>query len=255
MGLWMTAGETARALGPLAAVGAVAWLGFEGSWPIMALGLVASLLLYGALAGHTTVNEKTASLSAGKDFAEAWHGFKGYLGPLTLLVLPRLLVANTLMNYLPTFLVSRGHSLWFGGMALTLLEVAGIVGTFLGGTLSDRLGRRMVLLGSLALSPPLLFALVHLQGWAALLVLAPLGIISFTGAPVTMALVQDLSAGRRGAANGIYMGLNFVTAAVVVLAVGRMVDLWGFDTALTINAALALCCLPAVWLLPSPEKK
>lgn len=251
MAMWMAGGETARALGPVAAVAAVGWLGLEGSWPIMLLGLATSGLLFRALAGRTTVSKRSTELSAGKDLAEAWQSLKGIVGPLALLVIPRVLVANTLMNYLPTYLVSRGHSLWFGGMALALLEAAGIGGTLLGGILSDRLGRRAVLIGSFALSPPLLFAMLHLNGWPALLVLASLGVISFTGAPVTMALVQDFSAGRRGAANGIYMGLNFVLAAVVLLAVGRMVDLWGFDTALTINAALALCGLPVALRLPA----
>ena len=250
MALWMAGGETARALGPVAAVAAVGWMGLEGSWPIMALGLITSVLLYGALAGRSTASRLSKGLSAGKDLAEAWQSLKGIVGPLALLVIPRVLVANTLMSYLPTYLVGLGHSLWYGGMALALLEVAGIGGTLLGGMLSDRLGRRVVLVGSFALSPPLLWAMLYLQGWPALAVLAVLGLISFTGAPVTMALVQDYSAGRRGAANGIYMGLNFVIAGVVLLAVGRMVDLWGFDTALTINAALALCGLPVALRLP-----
>jgi hypothetical protein len=46
MGLFMTGGELARSLGPLAAVGAVSLLCLEGFYPVMLVGILASLWLF-----------------------------------------------------------------------------------------------------------------------------------------------------------------------------------------------------------------
>ena len=46
MGFFMTGGELARTAGPLLAVGAVALMGLEGFYPIMAAGILASLWLF-----------------------------------------------------------------------------------------------------------------------------------------------------------------------------------------------------------------
>ena len=46
MSFFMTGGELARSLGPLAAVGAVSLLGLEGFYPVMIFGILASIWLF-----------------------------------------------------------------------------------------------------------------------------------------------------------------------------------------------------------------
>ena len=46
MSFFMTGGELARTIGPVTAVGAVSLLGLEGFWPLMAVGIAASVILY-----------------------------------------------------------------------------------------------------------------------------------------------------------------------------------------------------------------
>lgn len=137
MGIWMTGGEMARTVGPLIAVWAVSMWGFEGSYPIMGLGIIASMLLY--------LNLKDMSLVPGKKTQDKsggiWHTLHRVMIPLTGVMISRASLAATLTAFLPTYMVVTGRSLWVGGMSLAVLEFSGIVGTLFGGTLSDKVGQ------------------------------------------------------------------------------------------------------------------
>jgi len=73
-------------------------------------------------------------------------------------------LSASLTTYLPTFLSEEGATLWFAGASLSVLEAAGVVGTLLGGSLSDRLGRRQVLAISLLTTLLLVFAFLSAEG-------------------------------------------------------------------------------------------
>ena len=122
-----------------------------------------------------------------------------------------------------------------GGIGLAALELGGVGGAFLGGWLSDRVGRRPVLVAVMLVAP--------------LAMLAVLGLSVFASNPVILALVQDHSAGRRGAANGLYMGMAFATSGALVL-VGWLVDMLSFQTAFAIAACLGLFGMPFALRLP-----
>ncbi|MCF8043219.1 MAG: hypothetical protein K9K65_11390 [Desulfarculaceae bacterium] len=123
-----------------------------------------------------------------------------------------------------------------GGTGLAALELGGVGGAFLGGWLSDRVGRRPVLVAVMLVAP--------------LAMLAVLGLSVFASNPVILALVQDHSAGRRGAANGLCMGMAFATSSGALVLVGWLVDMLGFQTAFAIAACLGLFGMPFALRLP-----
>ncbi len=249
MSFFMVGGELARTLGPLAAVGAVAWLGFEGMWPLMSAGLACSGYLLWVFSQTSTAGARDSGRDP-ESLRMVWRALRGLMLPLVGLAFTRSFVLWTLMIYLPTYLVGRGHSVAFGGTGLAVLELAGVGGAFLGGYFSDRLGRRKVLLAVVVLSPLTMLLFNYSGGWLLLPMLALLGVSVFAANPVILALVQDHSAGRRGAANGIYMGMTFATSSFVLVLVGWLVDLVGFQTAFSIAAGLGLLGVPFVLRLP-----
>ncbi|MCB2228761.1 MAG: MFS transporter [Desulfarculaceae bacterium] len=247
MSFFMVGGELARTLGPLAAVGAVSWLGFRGMWPVMVVGLACSVYLWLVFRNASTVG------STGRDpesLIKVWHALKGLMLPLIGLVACRSFVLWSLMIYLPVYLVGRGYSVALGGTGLAVMELAGIAGAFLGGWLSDRVGRRPVLVTVMIAAPLAMLAFNYSGGWLLWPVLAVLGLCVFASNPVILALVQDHSAGRRGAANGLYMGIAFATSSLVLVLVGWLVDLLGFQTAFAIAALLGLLGTPFALRLP-----
>ncbi|MCK4788358.1 MAG: hypothetical protein KAV87_31745, partial [Desulfobacteraceae bacterium] len=67
-------------------------------------------------------------------------------------------------------------------------------------------------------------------------------------------IVQDNSRGHRGAANGLYMGINFLTTAAVTVFVGWLADLFGLKAAFTTSALLGLAGIPIIFILPKSSK-
>jgi FSR family fosmidomycin resistance protein-like MFS transporter len=250
MSYFFTGGELARTLGPLAAVGAVAWLGFEHLWPMLLLGLATSAYLL------LVFKDTNTALGAGsgrdpESLRVVWRALKAVMLPLVGLVFTRSFVLWTLMIYTPTYLVSRGHSVSFGGTGLAVMEMAGVAGAFLGGLASDRWGRRPVLLALLLVSPLLMLAFNYSSGWLLWPVLVVLGLSVFSSSPVLLAMVQDHAAGRRGAANGLYMGMGFAVSSLVLVLVGWLVDLVGFRAAFNISAVMGLLSVPFALRLPA----
>lgn len=245
MSAWMVAGELARTLGPLFCVGAVTYFGINRMWPSVFVAVVVTIFLFRFCRNMTTKSEVKE-----KSWHSAWISLRPVVLPLGGLLFARAFILNGLSNYLPVYMVNRGSTILIGGAALTLLELSGTVGTFFGGVSSDNWGRKPILLWSLAVSPFLLLLFVLSSGIVGTFLLFLLGLTTFTCSPVLLALVQDFSDGHRGAANGIYMGLNFVITALVLLLMGWLADNIGFQKAFLVSAVLAFLAMPCGFLLP-----
>jgi len=143
-----------------------------------------------------------------------------------------------------------GAALLFAGVSLSILVGGGVVGALLGGSLSDRLGRRTMLTVSLVSTPALMLLFVVAGGWVRLPLLLALGLTSLSTTPVIMALVQESSPQNRALANGTYMMLSFLIRSGVVVVVGAMGDAWSMRAAFLISAVIPLFGVPFLRLLP-----
>lgn len=246
MSFFMAAGELARTVGPLVAVAAVSLWGFEGSYRVMTIGLVASAWLYWQLR-HATAHGKRESHSS---VIKTWQALRYVLIPLIGIVVARALTVASLTAFLPAYMVVEGKSLWVGGTALAVLELAGMFGTLTSGTLSDRLGRRFVLLAAMIASPMLMLVFLLTSTWMGFAVLVPLGFTVFAAAPIMLAIVLEHARGMRATANGIYMGINFVVVSGITVLVGWLGDMIGLQAAFTVSALLSLAGVPVIHFLP-----
>jgi MFS transporter, FSR family, fosmidomycin resistance protein len=247
MGFWMVGGELGRTLGPLIVVTAVAQLGLRGTPWLMPFGFLTSLLVYLGLRGVPL------QLSKDGDRPASWQALRSmgpFLVPLAAILTVRALMLGALTTYLPVFLNEEGAALWTAGAALSILEGAGVVGALFGGALSDRLGRRLILMLSLLLTPVLMFAFLAAKGWGQFLLLPALGLTSLSTTPAIMALVQETFPHSRSLANGVYMALNFLIRSGAVLVLGALGDRFGLRLAFTVSAAVPLLGLPFLLLLP-----
>ena len=246
LSFWMTGGELARSVGPLVAVWVVSMWTLEGCYPIMIVGILASMLLYMSLKGTVLASGERP----GGSFKETWSALRPLLVPLTGLMISRSFLSATLIAFLPTYMVSSGKSLWLGGASLAVLQLSGTVGTFFGGTVSDRVGRGTVLLGTLPTSSFLMLALVYAPDWMQFPILLFLGCGVFALMPVNMAILHDHCGERRGTANGLFMAVHFLSIAAVTIFVGWLADLLGLRMAFTLSALLGLVGVPMIFFLP-----
>jgi len=159
-------------------------------------------------------------------------------------------VIASLTTYLPTFLTEQGNSLWLAGVSLTILQGAGVIGTFVSGSLSDRFGRRVLLFITFVSAPLFFLIFIGSQGWVRYLLLPVLGFITISVTPVIMAMVQENYPENRAFANGVYMFLNFVLRSGVIIVVGLLGDIFGLAKSYFFGSIIMLGCLPFVFLLP-----
>jgi FSR family fosmidomycin resistance protein-like MFS transporter len=247
MGIWMVGGSLGFALGPMAVVSVVRLLGLESTPWLMIGGWGASAFLFWRLRDVPTSLRSSDDLSS---WREGVRDMAPILTPMAGITVARALMVAATTIFLPTFLTEQGASLWFGGVSLSLYQLAGVGGALLGGSLSDRFGRRLVLLGSVVGAPLLMFVFLAAGLWVRVPVLLALGIASSSTQPVLMALVQEHSPANRALATGIYHSLAFLTEALGAVAVGALGDLLGLPVAFSVSAVALLLGLPLIPMVP-----
>jgi len=206
MGIWMLGGELGRSLGPIVAVTTVSLVSLEGLPVLMVLGLFTSAVLFNRL---KNIPIRPPGTKPSLPWRTALKKMKPVFLPLTGVIVVRAFVLSSLITFLPTYLTENGTSLWSAGAALSIYEAAGVAGALAGGWLSDRVGRRAVLIISMLLTPVLLFLFLDTWGWPKMLLLMVLGFTALSIAPVIMALVQESFPENRAFANGVYMFISF----------------------------------------------
>ena len=251
MSFWMVGGELGRTMGPLVFVTAVSLVSFKHIYLLAGGGIALSVILFIKFRNTADLHLKNKDPVQWK---EAITNMGPFLGVLALFIFFRSFVMSCITLYLPTFLTERGGSLWFSGASLSLLQASGMAGAFFGGTFSDRVGRRKVLLSGALLSSLFMFLLTTVEGAALVPVLLLLGFFTLSLTPVIMAMVLESFPAHRSLANGAYMAVSFVTRPLVVVLVGVVSDIWGLHTAYLMSGVCMALSLPIIFLLPSAGK-
>lgn len=247
MGIWMVGGELGRTLGPIIIVTAVALLTLRGTPLLMVVGLLASVILYFRL---RDVPGRPANARPSLPWRPALWSMRRLLVPLVGIILVRAFTMASLTTYLPIFLTEEGANFWFAGASLSVLEAAGMVGALAGGTVSDWLGRKQVLLISLVTTTLFMVVFLAADGWARFPALLVLGLTALSVTPVLMAVVQESVPDNRALANGMFMALSFSIRAGVIIVVGLLGDMFGLRLAFTVSAFMPLLGVPFVLMLP-----
>jgi FSR family fosmidomycin resistance protein-like MFS transporter len=244
MSVFMAAGETGRSLGPIIAAWAAGTLTLHKMWPLASIAWVVSIFLIIRL-GHLPAAPRRQTSLRGLA-PRAWRLFF----PIILLTFSRNFLVNALGTFLPSLLESEGASLLQGGIALAIYQLAGIAGALAGGSLSDRFGRRSVLLAAMLISSTVTFLFLNTSGLISLGILVIIGGTNLAVQPIMLALVQDHFPEARSMANGIYLGITFISFAITAVLIGWVGEMTGLREAFYICAAISLLSLPLLYLLP-----
>lgn len=251
MSFWMVGGELGRTIGPIILVTVVGLMGLKSTPWLMVGGWLASITLF---IRFRDIPGKPLDNDGALPWQDALRQMRPLMVPLTGIIVVRAFMSASLTTYLPTFLSEEGVDLWIAGASLSILEAAGVVGALAGGSISDRLGRRLVLFLSMLTTPLLTLAFLASDGWVRLALLPIIGLVALSTTPVIMAMVQESYPSHRAFANGIYMATSFLIFAVVVVLLGGLGDWLGLRWGFFISAALMLLSLPLLRFLPLGEK-
>jgi len=174
------------------------------------------------------------------------------LGGVVLLAIMIQVVGSAFSSFLPLFLADvHGVDPAYAGMLAGLAVGTGVLGAPLGGSLSDRLGRKPVILFSLACCGPMIYLIsVANFGPMLLFLMGTYGLLMSLRAPTMESLIADVVPfDRRATVLGIYFFLNQETSGVVTPLVGSLIDAVGAGAAFTWLAGVATAMAGAAVLL------
>ncbi|SHO44509.1 MFS transporter [Desulfopila aestuarii] len=251
MSFYMTGGELARTLGPLTIISAISLLGFEGFYPVMIVGIIATIVMYFKFKEMPVTLKPKEKTSIRK----TWREMRGLLLPLSAIVVVRGFMHACLTAFLPLYIMQQSGNVWLAGIALSIFEGAGVVGILTVGGLSDRFGRKRLLMFCLVVAPCALLLFTVTSGWFQLGILLVTGFSLLSTTPVMLAMIQEYSEDGSSAANGIFMMISFLARSAVVVLVGFVADMLGLEKTYVICGVIGLAGIPFVVRIGSSVKE
>ncbi|MEB1809375.1 MAG: MFS transporter [Bacillaceae bacterium] len=131
--------------------------------------------------------------------------------------------------------------------------LAGAIGTFAGGPLADRFGKRTMIMLSMLASAPLALILPYAGPTATYFLLGIIGFIILSSFSVTVVYAQVLVPGKIGTVSGLIVGLAFGMGAIGSVALGWLADAVGLTNTMLFTVALPLIGV-LTFFLPSDRK-
>jgi FSR family fosmidomycin resistance protein-like MFS transporter len=173
---------------------------------------------------------------------------------IVFLVFVRAWYGTGITNYYAFYLIEHyGLSIKDAQFYIFLYLLAGAIGIFSGGPLSDRFGKKNVILYSMIASAPLSFILPYVSLPWVYPILILNGFIILSSFSVTLVYALELIPGRIGTISGLIFGLSFGMAAIGAIALGKLADEFGLQFIMIVCG-----CLPALgiftFLLPSEKQ-
>ncbi len=248
MSLFMFGGECARTVGPLLITTAISLWGLEGSWRVMPIGMVASLLLYWKLKDlsidtHTHSSDKTSGVRS------TIKQYVPLLAIISFYVACRGGIKSGMVLYLAKYIANQDGSLWLQGIAISTVQFGGALGTLLAGFVSDRIGKYTTLLIAGIANPLCMWLFLFSPSSFMIPVLIVMGFFLFAPSPVMLALIQDVSSNRPALLNSLYMTLSFGINSAMVLLVGFVGDRIGLAQTYKFFSFVAILAIPVIFLM------
>jgi sugar phosphate permease len=158
-----------------------------------------------------------------------------------------------LLTFLPVYLAYElGYSPFVVGISMALLQVAGFIAGPIGGHLSDRMGRRRIVMSSMLLTGVMLIGMV-LAGKSVLFVVfvALVGFFLYAMRAVLHAwAIESTPKNLAGSAVGIQFGVTSLGASVSPLLFGAIADATSVYMGFYFLAGTIICANLLVFFMP-----
>lgn len=257
--IYQVGGNSGQALAPLITALIFVPLGQKGaSWFSIVAALAVILLVYIAFWYRNRLNFASAS-SKNKTAVQVnsqglAKGIKKALFLILLLIFARSWYISGMTNFYAFYAIHKyGMSIRESQLFLFAFLVAGAFGTFFGGPLSDRFGKKKIIAFSMLATIPFSVLIPHLPLYAVFIFLIAAGFILMTSFSVTVVYAQELIPGKIGMMSGLTVGLAFGMGAIGSVGLGYIADLIGLPSMILMLGLLPFIGLTA-FLLPSDQQ-
>lgn len=249
------------AVAPLAAGSLLVWL----AWPSVAAVNALPVFAVAALLGLLLSSPRTGGGGAPK-------GVRGgdYLGGILSVVRDRAVLGlclmagfrtmaqNGLLVFLPLYLTDVLHAGPAAmGAALMTMQLGGIVASPIAGALSDRIGRRPIVMAGLGVTTAVIAALTFLGGGPLYVAgVALLGFSLYAVRPVVHSWMMDLTPPELGgSATSLMFGTQAALSTAAPILGGLIAGIWGLPAVFYMLAGIMLIANLVATMLPGAEPK
>ncbi|WML56983.1 MFS transporter [Neobacillus sp. PS2-9] len=257
--IYQVGGNTGQALAPLITALILVPLGQRGaSWFTIVAALAVILLIYIAGWYNQRLNQSPKTAKGKRTGLDQKDGLskevKNTIVFILLLIFARTWYTSGMTNFY-TFYAIKEYGLTIKQSQLFLFAflVSGAIGTFFGGPLSDRFGKKQIISFSMLATVPFSFLIPYVPPTIAFIFLIFTGFILMTSFSVTVVYAQELVPGKIGTMSGLTVGLAFGMGAIGSVGLGYLADWIGLQSMITWLGVLPLLGLIA-FLLPSDQK-
>lgn len=245
-------GNTGSALGPLLTAAIVIPHGQPAiAWFMLAAALAVLVLLrvtgwsvrHGQARLKTFAGQQAPGLSGGA----MWRA----VAVIAVLMFAKFVYIASFSNYFTFYLIEHfGLSVQHSQLYLFVFLAAVALGTFAGGPVGDRIGRKAVIWVSFLGVAPFALALPHANlAWTAVLAVA-IGLVMSSAFAALVVYAQEAVPGRVGMVSGVMFGLMFGISGIGAAGLGELADRYGIEWVYQAIAFLPLLGL-ATALLPA----
>jgi FSR family fosmidomycin resistance protein-like MFS transporter len=231
LGIFLSGGNAGFFLGPIVAGGLVSAIGLNGTLVLLPIGLLTSIVLFKAHAverGRPLLPEPSQPTN------------RGLLGLLATITALRSTTIQAAVTFLPLYLVTKGESLLLATAVASIWLGVGVLGQIAGGHISDRIGRRPVIVFSLLVGGILFYGFLMTSGLLSVLFLAVSGAVLYGSWSVIVAMASEAAPSNVGAVAGLMLGFSIGVGGLAALGFGGVADMLGLYSAFYLFAGFSL---------------
>jgi FSR family fosmidomycin resistance protein-like MFS transporter len=251
--LFQVGGNVGQAVGPLAAALVVVRWGQSSIGFFALLCLVSCTILWnvGVWYKHHGIERLRSAASRHAHAVQLPRGAVGRgLAILVALIFSKHVYMAAISSYYTFYLIHRfAVSVQSAQLHLFVFLAAAAIGTFIGGPIGDRVGRKAVIWFSILGPLPFTLLLPHVNLFWTVPVTAFIGLILASAFPAIVVYGQELLPGKVGMISGLFFGLAFGAGGIGAALLGVIADHTSVVFVYELSAYLPLIGLLA-WLLP-----
>lgn len=255
--IYQVGGNTGQSLAPLITAFVFVPFGQKGAlwFSIVAIaGIFVLLNVSKWYSNQLQTKENINSRSRIKGKSSPVHNkIKSAMILVVFLVFARSWYAAGLSNYYQFYLIEDyGLSIQKAQAYIFAFMFAGVLGTFFGGPLADRFGKRNIIFLSMLGAAPLTLTLPYLSLLYVFPVIFCIGFIISSSFSVIVVYAQELLPKKIGMVSGLTVGLAFGMGAVGAVLFGGLADLYSIRFVMILCSFLPLLGM-LTFLLPTDE--
>ncbi|NVD72580.1 MFS transporter [Duganella sp. BJB1802] len=254
--LFQVGGNVGSALGPLLAAAVIIGRG-QGNIAWFALPVAAAIMVLAHIgrwhSAHLAGLPRKAASHAVSPLPKG--RVYGALAVLALLVFSKYIYMSSLSSYYTFYLIDKfGLSVSSAQLYLFLFLAAVAAGTFMGGPIGDRIGRKRVIWISILGAAPFTLMLPYVDlFWTAVLSVV-IGFVISSAFSAIVVFAQELMPGKVGMIAGIFFGLMFGVSGIGAAAMGHIADVAGIAYVYKLCSFLPLLGILTVLLPHIPQQ-